>query len=114
VLRELKQTLTEAPTAFLLGLKYSVYKWHQGVELKIRCIMENAMNAVYYSPANAYTEPFVLPSVISLVPGERWCRRCGEVTSAGEPCPRCGGTDLVDPRRVLRPNEYVVILSRPN
>ncbi len=112
MLRELKRTLTPAPTAFLQGLKYPVYKWMQDTEGKVKRTLEKAMNAVYYSPANAYTEPFVLPSTINLTPGERWCRRCGEVTSAGDPCPRCGGTDLVDPRRVLRPNEYVVVLRR--
>jgi DNA-binding CsgD family transcriptional regulator len=44
---------------------------------------------------------------LRLLPGERWCTRCGEVVSGGE-CLRCGSRQAVPAAAVLRAGEYVV------
>lgn len=51
----------------------------------------------------------LLPPPIVLGRRERWCLRCGETTLDDGACPRCASTDLVDPRAVLRPDEYVLL-----
>ena len=44
--------------------------------------------------------------------GELWCKGCGESLAVGmDECPRCGGTDWVDPLAGLLDRRQVVVAS---
>lgn len=49
-------------------------------------------------------------AVVRLGSAVMWCARCGEDVVAGdERCPFCGCRELVDPRAVLRAEEFALV-----
>ena len=61
-------------------------------------------------PVRAILRAARIPRPLRLAPGERWCRACGADNQVGhDECIRCDSHDLVDPRAILRPGEYVEV-----
>jgi hypothetical protein len=59
------------------------------------------------APIGAGAAPAWGLAFVRIAPGERWCIKCGESTSAYyKACERCGSKHLVEATAVLQPGEF--------